>query len=188
MPAILLNDPSSNAQTNVDRIKTAIEQAHQQYMANPNLGQVKVQLGAGTWVVTGDKNNASKGAIELLSGVELTGSGNRDTVIKLEDGFNARLNGIVRTALETVDNVTVSNLVIDGNRDKNVGHQAGFICGIKEDGSGRTQTNITIDGVEVMNCTAYGINPHEITYNMVVKNSIAHYNGLDGFVADAVFG
>lgn len=188
MTTILLDNPSSNAQNNVDRIKTAIEQAHQQYMANPSLGQVKVQLGAGTWVVTGDKNNASKGAIELLSGVELTGSGARETVVKLEDGFNARLNGIVRTALETVDNVTVSNLVIDGNRANNVGHQAGFICGIKEDGSGRTQTNITIDGVEVMNCTAYGINPHEITYNMVVKNSIAHYNGLDGFVADAVFG
>ncbi|QRM28047.1 right-handed parallel beta-helix repeat-containing protein [Microvirga sp. VF16] len=188
MPTILVTNPTTNAADNVEKIKAAIEAAHQQYMADPSAGRVTVQLAAGTWVVTGDKNNASKGAIELLSGVELTGSGVRETVIKLEDGFNARLNGIVRTALETVDNVKVSNLVIDGNRANNVGHQAGFICGIKEDGSGRTQTNITIDGVEVMNCTAYGINPHEITYNMIVKNSIAHNNGLDGFVADAVFG
>lgn len=186
MPTINVNGPTSNAADNVARIKAAIVEANKQHLATGV--QVKVQLGAGTWVVTGDKNNASKGAIELLSGVELTGSGTRETVIKLEDNFNARLNGIVRTALETVDKVTVSNLVIDGNRENNVGHQAGFICGIKEDGSGRKQTDITIDGVEVMNCTAYGINPHEITYSMIVKNSIAHNNGLDGFVADAVFG
>ncbi|WP_201860421.1 right-handed parallel beta-helix repeat-containing protein [Microvirga soli] len=155
---------------------------------DPNKVPVKVTLGVGEWLVTADKNVPSKGAIELPSGVELTGSGDRETVIKLENDFNARINGIVRTKLETVDNVIVSNLVIDGNRENNDGHQAGFICGIKEDGTGRTQSNITIDNVEVMNCTAYGINPHEVTTNMVVKNSEAHHNGLDGFVADAVIG
>jgi parallel beta-helix repeat protein len=186
MPTIFVDSPSSNAADNVARIKIAIEQAHQQYMANPSAGQVTVQLGAGTWIVTGDKNNDSKGAIELRSGVELTGSGNHDTVIKLEDNFNARINGIVRTALETVENVTVSNLVIDGNRDNNSGHQAGFISGIKDDGSGRTQTNITIDNIEVKECTAYGVNPHELTNNLTIKNSVSHDNGLDGFVADGV--
>jgi parallel beta-helix repeat protein len=188
--------PSTNpneeqaAAENVARIQAAIEQAHEAYMAdpNPNKTPVKVILGEGTWVVTADRNNDSKGAIELSSGVELTGSGDRKTVIMLENDFNARINGIVRTKLETVDNVIISNLVIDGNRANNEGHQAGFICGIKEDGTGRTQSNITIDNVEVMNCTAYGINPHEVTTNMVVKNSEAHHNGLDGFVADAVMG
>jgi Ca2+-binding RTX toxin-like protein len=188
MPTIAVTTISNNAAQNTAAIQAAIEQASKLYLGNPSAGQVKVQLGAGTWIVTADKNSPSAGAIELPSGVELTGSGTRATVIKLADGFNARTNGIVRTELETVENVTISNLVIDGNRANNTGHQAGFICGIKEDGTGRTQKNIVIDGVEVRNCTAYGINPHEKTYNMVIRNSVAHNNGLDGFVADAVIG
>lgn len=187
MDPIVLNNPSASAADNVARIKTAIEQANAHYKLTGE--KVTVQLGAGTWIVTGDKSgdddDASTGAIELLSGVTLTGSGDRQTVIKLEDNFNSKINGIVRTALETVDNVTISNLVIDGNRDNNTGHQAGFICGVKEE-SGNKQTNITLDNVEVKNCSAYGINPHEITYDLTVKNSIAHNNGLDGFVADGV--
>ncbi|MBB3020528.1 hypothetical protein FHR70_003614 [Microvirga lupini] len=188
MTTIFVSNLTGNAATNTANIRAAIEQAHQLYLSDPAKAQVKVQLAAGTWVVTGDKSNPSKGAIELPSGVELTGSGTRETVIKLEDNFNARINGIVRTKVETVDKVTVSNLVIDGNRSNNTDHQAGFICGVKEDGSGRVQSNITVDGVEVRNCTAYGINPHEITYNMVIRNSVSHHNGLDGFVADAVHG
>lgn len=117
-------------------------------------------------------------------------------MIKLEDNFNARINGIVRTDIADVENVTISNLVIDGNRANNTtgdplkDHQAGFICGAKptEEGVPRVQKNITIDGVEVRNCTAYGFNPHETTYNTVINNSIAHNNGLDGFVADNVIG
>jgi parallel beta-helix repeat protein len=187
MTTIEVNNPSTNPAENVARIKAAIAEANKLYLANTAGGQVTVQLGAGTWVVTGDKTNASVGAIELLSGVELTGSGNRDTVIMLESNFDARLNGIVRTALDTVENVTISNLVIDGNRANNIGHQAGFICGVKEE-SGKTQTNITLDNVEARNCTAYGINPHELTYDLKVTNSTAHHNGLDGFVADGVVG
>jgi Ca2+-binding RTX toxin-like protein len=188
MPTVFVSTISNNAMQNTATIKAALAEAGNLYLANPSAGQVKVQFAAGTWVVTADKNNPSAGAIELPSGVELAGSGTRATVIKLADGFNARTNGIVRTELGTVENVTLSNLVIDGNRANNTGHQAGFICGIKEDGTGRTQKNIVIDGVEVRNCTAYGINPHEKTYNMVIRNSVAHSNGLDGFVADAVIG
>jgi Ca2+-binding RTX toxin-like protein len=200
MTTIFLDSPSTNAAENVARIKTEIEKAHAEYVKNPSLGQVTVQLGAGTWVVTGDKSgdkdDASTGAIELLSGVALIGTGNRETVIKLEDNFNSRINGIVRTDIANVENVTISNLVIDGNRANNttgnsdLDHQAGFICGAKpdENGNPRIQENITIDGVEIRNCTAYGFNPHETTKNITIKNSIAHNNGLDGFVADNVIG
>ncbi|MGF9759706.1 hypothetical protein AAII07_31375 [Microvirga sp. 0TCS3.31] len=125
MTIITLNNPSTNPAENVARIKEAIAEANKLYMANTAAGQVTVQLGAGTWVVTGDKTNPSVGAIELLSGVELTGSGNRDTVIILENNFDARLNGIVRTALDTVENVTISNLVIDGNSAHNIGIKPG---------------------------------------------------------------
>jgi parallel beta-helix repeat protein len=179
--------PTGNAQKDTAAIKAAIQAAHKAYLLDPS-AQVTVQLGTGTYVVTGDPNNPSKGPVELLSGVALVGAGMGQTTIKLADDFNARVNGIVRTALETVENVTVADLTIDGNRANNTGHQAGFICGIKEDGSGRTQSDITLSGVEIKNCTAYGFNPHEITYNVTITDSIAHGNGLDGFVADGVVG
>ncbi|MFC5068076.1 tandem-95 repeat protein [Flaviflagellibacter deserti] len=147
-----------------------------------------VYIPTGTFLVSGDPTNPSKGAIELYSNITLTGDGAGNTIVKLVDNFDHRINGIVRTTLdEDVTNVTISNLTIDGNRANNIEHQAGFICGVKAD-SGETQSNITLSGLEVKNCNAYGINPHEITYNLVVENSVAHDNGLDGFVADYVVG
>lgn len=180
--------PTEDAQTNSDMINAAIRAAHEEYLKNPSAGQVTVQLAAGEYVVTADPTNPSVGAVELLSGVSLVGAGMGETIIKLQDNFNQRINGIVRTALETVEHVTIANLTIDGNRDNNTGHQAGFICGVKEDGSGRIQSDITLSGVEIMNCSAYGFNPHEVTYNVVIENCVAHNNGLDGFVADYVVG
>src|SRR5687768_18343408 len=97
MTTITVNNPSTNPAENVERIKAAIAEANKLYLANPSAGQVTVQLGAGTWVVTGDKTNPSAGAIELLSSVELTGSGDRDTGIMLENRFDARIHGIGRT-------------------------------------------------------------------------------------------
>jgi parallel beta-helix repeat protein len=180
--------PTGNARTDTDAIKAAIQAAHQAYLLNPSAGQVTVKLAPGTYIVTGNPTNPSAGPVELRSGVSLVGEGMGETTIKLVDGFNARINGIVRTALETVSNVSISDLTIDGNRANNAGHQAGFISGIKEDESGRTQSDITISHVEIKNCTAYGFNPHELTYNVVIRDSVAHHNGLDGFVADAVVG
>ena len=191
MTTIFVANATGNATQDTAAIKAAIQEANKIYLANPSGGQVKVQLAAGTYVVTGDKTNPSAGPVELLSGVELTGSGTHASTIKLEDHFDARINGIVRTALADVHNATVSNLIIDGNRANNTtgdparDHQAGFICGVKAD-SGQTQSNITIDNVEAMNCTAYGINPHELTYDLTIRNSVSHNNGLDGFVADGV--
>jgi Ca2+-binding RTX toxin-like protein len=189
MPTIInVAPPTGNAEQDMAAINTAIQNANETYLLNPSAGRVTVQLAAGTYAVAGDPTNESKGPIELLSGVALVGQGMGETTLRLVDGFNARINGIVRTALETVDNVLVADLTIDGNRANNTGHQAGFISGIKDDGTGRTQTNITLSGVEIKDCTAYGFNPHEITTNLVIEDSVAHGNGLDGFVADGVVG
>lgn len=179
--------PTGDAQKDMAAIDAAIKAANTAYMKNPAGGQVVVQLAKGTYAVTGDHNNPSKGGVELLSGVSLAGAGMGETVIRLDNGFNDRINGIVRTALTDVTNVSVSNLTIDGNRANNTDHQAGFICGAKAE-EGKTQSNITLSGVEVKDCTAYGFNPHEITYNVTIENCIAHGNGLDGFVADYVVG
>ncbi|WP_243373970.1 right-handed parallel beta-helix repeat-containing protein [Microvirga solisilvae] len=187
--AVVINvaPPTGDAQKDMAAIDAAIKAANATYKSNPAGGQVVVQLASGTYAVTGDHNNPSKGCVELLSGVSLVGAGMGQTVIRLEDGFNDRINGIVRTALTDVTNVSVSNLTIDGNRANNTDHQAGFICGAKAE-EGKTQSNISLTGVEIKDCTAYGFNPHEITYNMTIENCKAHGNGLDGFVADFVVG
>lgn len=188
MPTIItVAPPTGNAQKDMAAIAAAIKAANIEYMKNPAAGQVTVKLAAGTYAVTGDPANPSKGAIELLSGVALVGEGQGETVIRLVDDFNYRINGIVRTALTDVSDVSVSNLTIDGNRANNTGHQAGFICGAKAD-EGHVQSDITLSSVEIKNCTAYGFNPHEVTTNVTIENCVAHGNGLDGFVADAVVG
>jgi parallel beta-helix repeat protein len=189
MPEIIyVAPPTGNAEQDMAAINTAIENANKAYLLNTAAGKVTVQLAAGTYAVSGDPTNPSKGPVELLSGVALVGQGMGATTLRLVDGFNERINGIVRTALETVDNVLVADLTIDGNRANNIGHQAGFISGIKDDGSLRTQSNVTLSGVEVKDCTAYGFNPHEITTNLVIEDCVARGNGLDGFVADGVVG
>jgi parallel beta-helix repeat protein len=188
MPTIItVAPPTGNAQKDMAAIAAAIKDANIEYMQNPGAGQVTVKLAAGTYAVTGDPANPSKGAIELLSGVALVGEGQGETVIRLVDDFNYRINGIVRTALTDVSDVSVSNLTIDGNRANNTGHQAGFICGAKAD-EGHVQSDITLSSVEIKNCTAYGFNPHEVTTNVTIENCVAHGNGLDGFVADSVVG
>jgi parallel beta-helix repeat protein len=185
MPTIIhVGPPTGNAEQDMAAINTAIANANTAYLLNPDAGKVTVQLSAGTYVVTGDPTNASKGPVELLSGVALVGHGVGQTTIKLADGFNERINGIVRTALGEINDVSIANLTIDGNRANNTGHQAGFICGDKED----LQQNITLEGVEIKNCTAYGFNPHETSRDVTIRNSTAHGNGLDGFVADGVVG
>jgi parallel beta-helix repeat protein len=146
-----------------------------------------VYVPPGTFIVSGDKSNPSQGCVEVRSNVTLTGDGMGASVLKLADNFDERINGIVRTPVsETVTNVTISNLTIDGNRANNIGHQAGIITGVKANEDGEVHQNITISGVEVMNCTAYGVNPHEITYDLVIENCVSHGNGRDGFVADYI--
>ncbi|MGO4386528.1 right-handed parallel beta-helix repeat-containing protein [Microvirga sp. 2YAF29] len=185
MPTIIhVDPPTGNAEQDMAAIKTAITNANKAYLLNPSAGQVTVQLSAGTYAVAGDPTNPSKGPVELLSGVALVGQGMGQTTLRLVDGFNERINGIVRTALGEINDVSVANLTIDGNRANNTGHQAGFICGDKED----LQENISLEGVEIKDCTAYGFNPHETSHNVTIKNSVAHGNGLDGFVADGVVG
>jgi Ca2+-binding RTX toxin-like protein len=148
-----------------------------------------VYVPTGTFLVSGDTTNPSAGCVEVRTNVTLTGDGMGHSVLKLADNFNERINGIVRTPVdESATNVVISNLTIDGNRANNTGHQAGIITGVKANDEGRVHENITISGVEVKDCTAYGIDPHEVTYNLTVEDCVAHGNGTDGFVADDIVG
>jgi hypothetical protein len=117
-----VHTPTGDATKDMAAINSAIAAANAYYKSHQSEGQVTVQLATGTYMVSGDPTNPSKGAVELMSGVALVGAGTRDSTIKLVDNFNERINGIVRTELETVENVSMSNLVIDGNRENNTGH------------------------------------------------------------------
>ncbi len=148
-----------------------------------------VQLSAGDWTVQGT-GKASDGCLKIGSNTTLEGAGSA-TTLKLADGSSA-VTGMIRTAsgklnadgtYTTVDKVVVKNLVLDGNMANTSGDVDGFYCGPKP-GTAQADTNITLDGVEIKNCSRYGFDPHERTNGLTFKNCVAHHNGVDGFTID----
>lgn len=120
----------------------------------------------------------------LKSNVYLYGDGMGDTTVKLADGSDTKITGIIRSAYgEETHDFGVSNLTIDGNRDATTGKVDGWFNGYIPGEEGY-DSNVTLDSVEIKDCSGYGFDPHEQTVNMVIKNSVSHGNGLDGFVAD----
>jgi parallel beta-helix repeat protein len=149
-----------------------------------------VSLSGGTWTVAGT-GKAADGCLKIGSNTTLEGAGSGATVLKLADGSTS-VTGIVRTdsgkllpdgTFATVDNVSIKNLSIDGNAAHTTGSVDGFYCGPKP-GTAQADTNISLDHVEIMNCSRYGFDPHEQTVGLTITNSAAHNNGVDGFTID----
>jgi Ca2+-binding RTX toxin-like protein len=152
-----------------------------------------VSLSEGTWTVTGT-GKAADGALRVGSNTTLEGAGAGATTIKLADGSSA-VTGIIRTdsgktlpdgSIKTTANVTVQNLTIDGNKANTTGDVDGFYCGPKP-GTMQADTNITLRGVEIENCSRYGFDPHERTVGLSFVDCTAHDNGVDGFTIDACY-
>lgn len=142
-----------------------------------------VYIPAGTYIVSGTSDK-SDGAIRLLDNVTLYGAGMGATILKVRDDNPYAITGVVRTPFDEVTHdVAMFDLTIDGNRANNVNKIDGFYCGVAP-GDTRQDYNITIERVEIMNCTGYGFDPHEQTLNLRIADSVAHHNVLDGFVAD----
>ncbi|HEX8594626.1 MAG TPA: glycosyl hydrolase family 28-related protein [Pseudomonas sp.] len=142
-----------------------------------------VEMSAGTYVVSAGEE-PSDGCLMLKSNVTLSGAGMGETVIKLEDGSDTKVTGIVRSAYgEETHDFGMNNLTLDGNRDATTGKVDGWFNGYIPGSDGK-DSNVTLDSVEIVDCSGYGFDPHEQTVNMVIKNSVSHGNGLDGFVAD----
>jgi parallel beta-helix repeat protein len=153
-------------------------------------GGGEVHLSAGTWTVAGT-GKASDGCLKIGSNTTLEGAGLGATVLKLADGSSA-VTGIIRTesgktkadgSYTTVENVTIKNLSLDGNAAHTTGDVDGFYTGPKP-GTAQADTNITLDAVEIKNCSRYGFDPHEQTVGLTIRNSSAHHNGVDGFTID----
>ncbi len=166
-------------------INNAVKAAHDAYLKNPAAGRVTVILPTGTLIVSGS-GDKSDGAVQLLSGTALQGAGMGRTVLKVADKWSGDITGVVRTPFnEVTNNAGVFDLTIDGNRDQAKGKVDGFYTGVRP-GSTQQDTDIHVARVEIMDCSGYGFDPHEQTLRLIIENSSAHGNGLDGFVADYI--
>ena len=146
-------------------------------------GGGQVYMPTGTYIVSGGEE-PSDGCLMLKSNVYLYGDGMGETTVKVADGSDTKITGVIRSAYgEETHDFGVSNLTIDGNRDNTTGKIDGWFNGYIP-GEAGYDSNVTLDSVEIKDCSGYGFDPHEQTVNMVIKNSVSHGNGLDGFVAD----
>jgi parallel beta-helix repeat protein len=146
-------------------------------------GGGQVYVPPGTYIVTGGEE-PSDGCLMLKSNVYMYGDGMGVSNIKVADGSDTKITGIIRSAYgEETHDFGLSNLTLDGNRDNTTGKIDGWFNGFIPGQEGY-DSNVTLDGVEIKDCSGYGFDPHEQTVNMVIKNSVSHGNGLDGFVAD----
>lgn len=188
MPTISASDygaTPNNTTNDSAAINAAIRAANAQYLKNPSAGPVTVTLPAGTYIVsgTGDK---SDGAIKLLTGTILQGAGMGQTTLKVADGWSGDITGVVRTPYnEVTSDAGLLNLTIDGNRDQTTGKIDGFYTGVRP-GSTQQDADIRVSGVEILDCSGYGFDPHEQTIRLTIENCVSHGNGLDGFVADYI--
>ncbi len=146
-------------------------------------GGGQVYIPPGTFIVSGGEE-PSDGCLMLKSNVYMYGDGMGVSNIKVADGSDTKITGIIRSAYgEETHDFGLSNLTLDGNRDNTTGKIDGWFNGYIPGQEGY-DSNVTLDGVEIKDCSGYGFDPHEQTVNMVIKNSVSHGNGLDGFVAD----
>ena len=146
-------------------------------------GGGQVYVPSGTYIVSG-RDEPGDGCLMLKNNVQLYGDGMGKTVIKVADGSDTKITGVIRSAYgEQNHDFGISDLTIDGNRANTTGKIDGWFNGYIPGKAGH-DSNVTIDSVEVKNCSGYGFDPHEQTFNLVLKDSKAHGNGLDGFVAD----
>src|SRR5262245_40581355 len=110
-------------------------------------GGGEVYIPDGVYIVSGQLNQ-SLGCIMLYSNITLTGDGMGQTTIKLQDGWNGAITGIVRTPYGVdTHNVYVHDLTIDGNRDNTSGKIDGWFNG-GAPGTPVQNYDITLDHIE----------------------------------------
>lgn len=165
-----------------DAIQSALDAA---YAA----GGGTVYIPKGVYIVTG-QDNPAYGALQVRSHVSIQGEGMGESVIRLADNWNKKVTGIVRTPSggEQEHDIAIRDITIDGNRHNNTNPLAetdGFFAGVTP-GKDAWDYNITIERVEVTSVSRYGFDPHEQVRNLVIRDSVSHDNGLDGFTIDFI--
>lgn len=156
-------------------IQSAIDAAHA-------AGGGTVYVPAGVYGVL--VHPTGNGSIYLHSNVFLIGDGIGETVLRVMDGSSDRITGIVRTPSgEATTNYGLADLTLDGNRANTTGKVDAFYTG-GTPGKTIADEDAWVLRVEAANASGYGFDPHEQTHRLTIADSVAHHNGLDGFVAD----
>ena len=170
-------DGSSNDRAAIQR---ALDDAY-------TAGGGSVYLPAGTYAIAPTAGTkATYAGLQIRDNVTVYGDGMGDTVIKVMDGYAGGMTGIMRTPYGQENaNITVRDLTLDGNRANTTGKVDGWFNGFIPGQDGK-DTNITLERMEIKNASGYGFDPHEQTVGLVIRDSVAHGNGLDGFVADYI--
>jgi len=144
----------------------------------------QVHLAKGTYLITGDSSQSSSPGLLLKSGVTLEGDSTEATHLKLADGWNRPLTGLVASDYNAHD-IGLQNLTLDGNRAHNTGRVEGFSTGAGPWDT-TTTTGVTVSGVAFVSFSGNGLNAQHGTLGLSVTDSSATHNGLDGFFADLV--
>ncbi len=153
-----------------------------------NAGGGEVYIPTGVYAVTGSTSGNDSGALRVRDNVTVYGDGMGATTIKVIDGWNGKMTGVMRTPYgEGTENVIVRDLTLDGNRANTTGKVDGWFNGYAPGQVGQ-DTNILLERIEIKDMSGYGFDPHEQTYNLTIRDSVSHGNGLDGFVADYIRG
>jgi Ca2+-binding RTX toxin-like protein len=158
-------------------IQAAVDAAHA-------AGGGIVYLPPGVWGVGVSADGY--GSVHLADNVFLQGAGMGLSTLRLMDGTDGTVTGIVRTPWgETTTNCGVADLTIDGNRANTTAQVDGFFTG-PQPGSPLRDSDIHVLRVEIKEVSRYGFDPHEQTERLVIRDCVAHDNTFDGFVLDYV--
>ena len=165
-------------------IQAAIDAATAAVESADAIIDAQVYLPEGTYIVTSNPKWAAGTCLRLYDRVTLGGDGADETSLKLADGSDTPITGIVQTAGET-RHAGAHDITIDGNSAGTSGRVDGFTTG----GEGlrdNPDTGVTLSNVALVNCSGNGLNARENTYGLTVTDSVARGNGLDGFYAHLV--
>ncbi len=167
-------DPAAD---NRPMIQSAIDAAHE-------AGGGIVYIPPGTWGIAAAADGY--GSIHLLDNVFLKGAGMGDSVLRLVDGSNEDITGLVRSQWGTENaNFGIADFTIDGNQANTTGAVDGFFTG-PQPGSTLTDKDVYALRIEITEVSRYGFDPHEQTERLSITDSVAHNNGVDGFVLDFI--
>jgi parallel beta-helix repeat protein len=172
-----VTDDTQAIQATINAARAAIDAADE-------IIDAQVYLPEGTYIVSGNPEVSASSCLRLPGRVTLGGDGADATRLKLADGWDKTVTGIVQTTGDT-QHVGAHDLTLDGNRANTSGRVDGFTTGSAA-WLDSPDTGVTLSGVALVNCSGNGLNARENTYGLSVTDSVASGNGLDGFFAHLI--
>jgi hypothetical protein len=173
------NDPAFD---NRASIQAALDAAFQK-------GGGVVEIPDGTFWLTGT-GNAVEGGLRIRSNTTLRGAGIGLSTLKLVNGYNASLTGVLRTPSgEQHKKIQIMDVTLDANGGgQTAGTQMAFFCGTAPDAPVENRCEdirlLRVEATGGKGSSGYGFDPHENVLRISFIDCQAHDNELDGFVID----